>query len=78
VIISPQQCKEARKMLGWSRANCGKAAGIGPSTVYIFERGIVRQSTWISTALRDAFQSAGVEFIADHGGDAGVKLRKTK
>jgi hypothetical protein len=44
MTISPEQCKAARELLGRSRANCGKAAGFGPSTAYIFERGTVRPS----------------------------------
>lgn len=51
------------------------AAGVGRTTVYVFERGIVPQSAWILNALRDAFQSAGVEFMAS-GGATGGRMRE--
>jgi hypothetical protein len=54
------------------------AAGLSQSTVCTFERGTIQPNGWVRTILRAALESAGVEFIAENGGGAGVRLRKGK
>jgi transcriptional regulator with XRE-family HTH domain len=65
----------ARAALEWTTADLGKRAGVGANTVNRFETG---QDSRISTVekMRAALESAGVEFIAENGGGAGVRLRK--
>jgi len=77
-MINAPQLRAARGLLGWSQAEVAKAASVGLSTVRNFETG---QSTPIANnlaAIRNALESAGVEFIAENGGGAGVRLRKGK
>nr|WP_095200272.1 transcriptional regulator [Mesorhizobium carmichaelinearum] len=52
-----------------------KAAGVGGNTVNRFEAG---QDARVSSVdkMRVALESAGVEFIPENGGGAGVRLRK--
>ncbi|OWK18571.1 DNA-binding protein [Mesorhizobium amorphae CCBAU 01583] len=50
-------------------------ADVSPNTIARLERGeAMREST--VEAIRRALESAGVEFIAENGGGAGVRLRK--
>jgi transcriptional regulator with XRE-family HTH domain len=66
----------ARAALDWSTTNLARAAEVGPATVNRFETG---RDARISTVekLRSALEAAGVVFIAENGGGAGVRLRKT-
>ena len=52
------------------------AAKVSPATVVRFETSAkVKERT--ADAIRAALESAGVEFIAENGGGAGVRLRKS-
>ena len=52
-----------------------KAASVSPDTVARLERGENIRTTTIA-AIRSALETAGVEFIAENGGGAGVRLKK--
>lgn len=66
----------ARAALGWSTQELAKRAGTGVNTVNRFEAG---QDARVSSLekMRAALEAAGVEFIAENGGGAGVRLRKS-
>ena len=53
-----------------------EAAGVGLSTVVDFERQRRQVSESSVTALVKALVKAGVEFIEENGGGAGVRLAK--
>ena len=63
-------------MLAWTQADLAKAASVGIVTVRQFEgeNGTPRAATLI--VLRQAFQAAGIEFIPQNGGGAGVRMRE--
>ena len=52
------------------------AAGFGLSTIVDFEKERRIVSTTAQIRMRDALEDAGVEFIAENGGGAGVRLKK--
>jgi hypothetical protein len=52
-------------------------ASLGLSTVVDFERERRAVSAQASAAIRAALEAAGVEFIAENGGGAGVRLKKS-
>ena len=66
----------ARAALDWSTTDLARAAEVGPATVNRFETG---RDARISTVekLRSALEAAGVVFIPENGGGAGVRLRET-
>ena len=71
----PVQCKMARTALGLGVRELAKAASVSPNTIARLERGEdMREQTVAS--IRAALEAAGVEFIAENGGGAGVRLRK--
>jgi transcriptional regulator with XRE-family HTH domain len=74
-MITPKQCKMARIALDLDLNSLGKLAGVGINTVSRFENGMGFQSRTVEK-LRAALETAGVEFIAENGGGAGVRLRK--
>ena len=53
-----------------------RAAGVGESTVIDFERQRREVADRSVAAIRSALETAGVEFIEENGGGAGVRLRK--
>lgn len=59
-----------------TQAELARLAEVGQSTVIDFERErrTVLQDT--VAAIRAALEAAGVEFIPENGGGAGVRLRK--
>jgi transcriptional regulator with XRE-family HTH domain len=83
MTITPEQCKAARKLLGWSLSKLAVAAGLNLAKVSRFEQGGAAHpddnaATWIEKAIREAFGQAGVEFIAQNGGGPGVRLREPR
>ncbi len=73
--ITPPQCRAARALLDWNMDKLAAACGLPRRTIIRFEgdEGTPRASTL--SAIRSALESAGVEFIEENGGGAGVRLR---
>jgi hypothetical protein len=74
--ISPAQCRAARGLLEITQTTLADRAKLGLSTVVDFEKRRRQVSLVAIKALRDAFVTAGVEFIEENGGGPGVRLRK--
>lgn len=77
-MISPSQCRAARGLLDWSQQHLADSAKVGTSTVRNFEAGRSIPVTNNLEALKRSMEAAGVEFIAENGGGAGVRLRDRK
>lgn len=69
------QCKMARVAIGWGVRELAAAANVSPNTIARLERGEELKASTIE-AIRSALEAAGVEFIPENGGGAGVRLRK--
>jgi transcriptional regulator with XRE-family HTH domain len=65
----------ARAALDWSTADLARAAIVGQATVNRFEAGRDARISSVEK-LRAALEAAGITFIAENGGGAGVRLRK--
>ncbi len=74
--ISPAQCRSARATLEWSQDQLEAASKVSRKTIADFERGIRKPYGRTMDALMDAFVAAGIEFIPENGGGAGVRLRE--
>jgi len=71
----PVQCKMARAALGLGVRELATKAGVSPDVVFRLEKGeALHQRTGI--AIREALEDAGVVFIDENGGGAGVRLGK--
>lgn len=71
------QCKMARVAIGWDVRELAAAANVSPNTIARLERGEELKASTIET-IRSTLEAAGVEFIPENGGGAGVRLRKRK
>jgi transcriptional regulator with XRE-family HTH domain len=75
-MITPSQCRAARGLLDWTQQELADAARIGVATVRQFEGESAEARQATLAVLRQAFESAGVEFIEENGGGPGLRLRK--
>jgi transcriptional regulator with XRE-family HTH domain len=73
--MKPIQLRMARAAIGWGVRELAEKAGVTANTVTRIENGAdAKQSTM--DKLQRALEAAGVEFIDENGGGAGVRLRK--
>ena len=68
----------ARALLRWSALDLAKASKVAVATIRRVEvvDGGISATAANQAALRRALEHAGVEFIDENGGGAGVRLRK--
>jgi transcriptional regulator with XRE-family HTH domain len=66
----------ARAALNWSLKQLAEAAGVHANTISNYETERYGGDPEKLAAIQRALESAGVEFIAENGGGAGVRLRK--
>ena len=77
-MISPQQIRGARAMLNLTQADLAERAGLSTTGLNSIERGLSDPRVSNLTAIQRALEAAGVEFIPENGGGAGVRLRKAE
>ncbi|RWK92095.1 MAG: XRE family transcriptional regulator [Mesorhizobium sp.] len=65
-------------MLGWSQSELAEAARVSRATVVDFERGLRIPHRNNLVAIREALEAAGIQFIPENGGGAGVRLTKKR
>lgn len=75
-MVTREQCKAGRALVGWSQTDLADAADVGLSTVRDFETGKRTPINNNLSAIKSALEAAGVEFIAQNGGGPGVRLRQ--
>lgn len=63
-------------MLGMRREDLAVMSKVAHSTLSDFEAGRRQPHPRTLGAIRTAFETAGIEFIPENGGGAGVRLRK--
>jgi transcriptional regulator with XRE-family HTH domain len=74
--MTPAQCRGARALLGMTQPELARRAGLGLSTIVDFEKMRRHVSREAVEAIQGALSRAGVQFIDENGGGAGVRLRK--
>ena len=74
--ITAAQCRGARGLLAITQPELAAAAKLGLSTVVDFEKSRRSVSEQAILAIRAALERAGIEFIQENGGGAGVRLRR--
>jgi transcriptional regulator with XRE-family HTH domain len=76
MYLSPAQCRGARGLLGWSQSDLSEASKTATKTIADFERGARDPYPRTLEDVQAALERAGVEFIPENGGGAGVRFRK--
>ena len=77
-MFSSDQIRGARAILRLSQADLAKAASVSLETIKRLEamHGELKVRLDTLTRIKDALEKAGVEFIPENGGGAGVRLAK--
>ncbi|MDB5576144.1 MAG: family transcriptional regulator [Bradyrhizobium sp.] len=77
--VSIRQIKAARALLAWSQEDLAKAAEVSIPTVKRLEAldGPLGGRNDTIEKIVAALENAGIEFIDENGGGAGVRLRKS-
>ena len=72
------QIRAARALLGWRQEDLAKAANVGLATVARIEQGegMVQGNFSTVTKIQQALEREGISFIAEPGGEVGVRLQK--
>jgi transcriptional regulator with XRE-family HTH domain len=73
-VITGEQIRRARELLGWTPYRLAPRAGIGHTLLRQFERGARPIDAESEARLRAALEEAGVEFLGNGTGE-GVRLR---
>lgn len=79
-MLTGVQIRAARAIAKWTVEDLARAAKVGLQTVRRAEAhdGPVRMLRNNEAAIRAALEAAGVEFIPEDGGGAGVRLKKPR
>jgi predicted transcriptional regulator len=77
-LVTTRQVKAARALLAWSQADLAQHSGVSEPTVARLESldGELGGREHTAGKIRAAIEKAGVEFIPENGGGAGVRLKK--
>jgi DNA-binding transcriptional regulator YiaG len=73
--ITSGQVRAARSLLGLTREQLSHASGVPMRTLSRLEDGVGAPRRSTLAAIRAALEAAGVEFIPENGGGAGVRLK---
>lgn len=76
-MITPEQCRAARALLDWTQKDLSERVSISAVSLRAFEKGGEMRDSNLKL-LRLTFEEAGVQFIPENGGGAGVRLAKPK
>lgn len=76
--VSIRQIKAARALLGWSQTDLAGKADVSIPTIKRLEAedGLLGGRSETGEKIHAALEAAGVEFIDENGGGAGVRLRR--
>ena len=77
-MITPALCRAARGLLGWNQDALAKAANVGLNTLRNFEAGKSAPMANNLVAIEAALENAGVQFIPENGGGAGLRMKERR
>jgi transcriptional regulator with XRE-family HTH domain len=76
-LITIEQLRAARALLGWSQTDLASHAGLSVPTVKRLEGGYgPNVSVEARTKMQKTLERAGISFINENGGGLGLRLRK--
>jgi transcriptional regulator with XRE-family HTH domain len=78
-VITIEQIRAARGLLGWSQSELARRAKLSLPTVKRVEAGTgPRVSEEARARIQQALEGGGAQFIAEDGGGPGVRLRRRR
>lgn len=78
IVLTSEVIRAARALLRWDQRKLADVSSISLPTIKRLESkpGTLEAHSSTVTALTRALENAGIEFIAENGGGAGVRLSK--
>jgi transcriptional regulator with XRE-family HTH domain len=73
--LTAAQCRAGRALIDWSQAQLSQSASIDVNTIADFEKRFRAPDETTRRRLRATLEAAGVVFLAENGGGAGVRLK---
>jgi transcriptional regulator with XRE-family HTH domain len=73
-MLSPEQIRMARAALKWGVRDLAKKSGIAANTISRIENGAGSYAATLAQ-LQATFEKAGIVFLPENGGGAGVRFR---
>lgn len=73
--MNAAQCRMARAALQIGVRELADAAGVSPTTITRLERGEALYPRTVE-AICSVLEAAGIQFIPENGGGAGIRLKK--
>ncbi len=75
-MVTIEQLRAARGLLGWSQSELAGRAGLSLPTVKRLEAGFgPRVSDAARGKMQRAIEAAGIEFLDENGGGSGVRFK---
>ncbi|RWF41831.1 MAG: XRE family transcriptional regulator [Mesorhizobium sp.] len=74
--VTSAQMRAARGLVNWSVRDLSDASGVHRNTITNIETGKSGGDAETIKKLRSSLEAAGVQFIPENGGGAGVRLQK--
>jgi transcriptional regulator with XRE-family HTH domain len=77
-VLTSELVRAARALLRWEQRDLEAASSVSLPTIKRLESkpGVMAAHMTTLVALKKALEAAGIEFIDENGGGAGVRLRK--
>lgn len=77
-MLTGPQIRAARSLIGMKQVELAAASGVSTPTIKAVEaqKGAVSANTKTVDGIQKALEAAGVEFIPENGGGAGVRLKR--
>ena len=77
-FVTGAQIRAGRALIRWSAEDLARASAVGLTTIRRAEltEGETSMTAANNLAVRRALEAAGIEFIDENGGGAGVRMRK--
>jgi DNA-binding XRE family transcriptional regulator len=75
-MITPEQCRAARALLGWSQRELAEKTKVSDVTIRKFELKKTHLKESTAQHFRLIFETNGVVLIDENGGGPGVRLEK--
>ncbi|MCJ2131269.1 helix-turn-helix transcriptional regulator [Methylobacterium sp. E-045] len=76
--MTRDQCRAARALLDWTQDQLAEASSVSKKTLADFESGKRTPYDRTLSDVQRAFETAGIEFIPENGGGAGIRFRERK
>ncbi|MFO1428014.1 MAG: hypothetical protein U1F11_13785 [Steroidobacteraceae bacterium] len=74
-MLTAAQCRAARALLDASVDALARASAVDAQAIRSFEQMVHEADEHVQRRLRRALEQAGIEFIAENGGGAGVRYK---